>query len=387
MKRKNGIMKAKDFKFSGFTLIELLVVIAIIGLLSTLAITALGTTRLKSRDARRASDLKQIQTALELFASNNNGAYPVTTSISLGDTTHACLGTNGFGPAGGCTGQFISLPKDPANGFYSYSSNDGSSYAVQANLEGNLNGLSGPVSVTSNSGLTKATAVTITPLIPDDAKTVAHVWWNGTALVDSKGNSWAMQGAVPQVPSSSSAGFFKQPRAGAGPFTSTTYYSLGSSGNNPLNITGDFSVCAVFNLAGYGSSYHALIGDGQYTAASTDAGWFLYLGPGGHPALDFWGQTGNNHLASAPIVTLGVVTLVCGGRAGFSTYLAQMTSSTSYNGGTILSGYTPATTPAVIGAGYGSATNGTFYEMWVSTTTPSLALFTSIQQAVFNPNN
>ena len=27
-------------------------------------------------------------------------------------------------------------------------------------------------------------------LITEDANTVAHVYWNGTALVDTKGNSW-----------------------------------------------------------------------------------------------------------------------------------------------------------------------------------------------------
>ena len=54
-------------KQRGFTLIELLVVIAIIGLLSTLAVVALNNARMKSRDAKRVSDVKQIQTALELY--------------------------------------------------------------------------------------------------------------------------------------------------------------------------------------------------------------------------------------------------------------------------------------------------------------------------------
>ena len=63
----------------GFTLIELLVVVAIIGLLSTLSIVALNSARAKSRDARRVSDVKQIQTALELYY-NDNGQYPASTS-------------------------------------------------------------------------------------------------------------------------------------------------------------------------------------------------------------------------------------------------------------------------------------------------------------------
>jgi prepilin-type N-terminal cleavage/methylation domain-containing protein len=63
----------------GFTLIELLVVIAIIGLLSTLSIVALNQARARSRDARRLADVKQIQTALEMYF-NDNGAYPTSTT-------------------------------------------------------------------------------------------------------------------------------------------------------------------------------------------------------------------------------------------------------------------------------------------------------------------
>jgi len=58
-----------------FTLIELLVVIAIIGILATVSIISLTNARAKSRDAKRAGDIKQIQTALELFFNDNN-RYP-----------------------------------------------------------------------------------------------------------------------------------------------------------------------------------------------------------------------------------------------------------------------------------------------------------------------
>lgn len=64
-------------KKSGFTLIELLVVIAIIGLLSTMSIIALNSARARSRDARRLADVKQMQTALEMWF-NDNGTYPAT---------------------------------------------------------------------------------------------------------------------------------------------------------------------------------------------------------------------------------------------------------------------------------------------------------------------
>lgn len=60
---------------SGFTLIELLVVIAIIGILASVVLASLSQARNKAKDAKRISDMKQIQTALELYY-NDNGRYP-----------------------------------------------------------------------------------------------------------------------------------------------------------------------------------------------------------------------------------------------------------------------------------------------------------------------
>jgi len=61
----------------GFTLIELLVVIAIIGILSSVVLASLNSARQKSRDAKRISDIKQLQLALELYF-DANGTYPPT---------------------------------------------------------------------------------------------------------------------------------------------------------------------------------------------------------------------------------------------------------------------------------------------------------------------
>lgn len=59
-----------------FTLIEILVVIAIIAILMTIAIVALGDLQKKGRDAKRLSDLKVIQSALEQYHADNN-FYPL----------------------------------------------------------------------------------------------------------------------------------------------------------------------------------------------------------------------------------------------------------------------------------------------------------------------
>src|SRR5579864_21753 len=65
----------KKFYKRGFTLIELLVVIAMIGILASIVLASLNSARQKGRDARRISDVKEIQLALELYY-DANGSYP-----------------------------------------------------------------------------------------------------------------------------------------------------------------------------------------------------------------------------------------------------------------------------------------------------------------------
>ncbi len=132
-------MKHFSQKQSGFTLIELLVVIAIIGLLASIILASLNTARAKGRDARRLADLHSIETALALYASDNNGKYPV----SVGSTWSANCSQYGSYPTSGPTGyipnlapQYIPiLPLDPnpisTYGCYLYVSN-GIDYAVMA---------------------------------------------------------------------------------------------------------------------------------------------------------------------------------------------------------------------------------------------------------------
>jgi len=65
----------KNKTTGGFTLIELLVVIAIIGILSSVVFTSLNNARNKARIARAQADLKQFQTAVEMYYNDYN-SYP-----------------------------------------------------------------------------------------------------------------------------------------------------------------------------------------------------------------------------------------------------------------------------------------------------------------------
>lgn len=94
---------------AGFTLIELLVVIAIIGVLASIVLASLNSARRKSRDARRITDVKQIQLALELYFDGQGNQYP------LGSTT--CNLTVAYGLEGLQTSGYIpQVPKDPLSG-------------------------------------------------------------------------------------------------------------------------------------------------------------------------------------------------------------------------------------------------------------------------------
>ncbi len=132
----------------GFTLVELLVVIAIIGLLSTLAVVALGSARAKARDARRISDIKQIQTALELYFADQ-GTYPQEASaIVLGGASAEVLSFGGgFSAAAGASGEeyMSSIPaqiKTPASiADYTYQSAAVDDYTIGFEIETVTGGL------------------------------------------------------------------------------------------------------------------------------------------------------------------------------------------------------------------------------------------------------
>lgn len=96
----------------GFTLIELLIVIAMIGVLSTILMVNFVGIRERARDARRKNEIRQIQTALELYRSDV-GSYPAT-----GVVDNNC--GNAFTSLDGSATYMTKLPCDPLGGSYQY---------------------------------------------------------------------------------------------------------------------------------------------------------------------------------------------------------------------------------------------------------------------------
>lgn len=119
----------KKIDKKGFTLIELLVVVAIIGVLSALLMSNFIGVRQRARDAQRKSDLRQIQSALELYRADI-GAYPASTSFSTCGTSAPLKS-----PDNSST-YMQTIPCDPLTGSpYTYSTSNGTSYNLIACLE------------------------------------------------------------------------------------------------------------------------------------------------------------------------------------------------------------------------------------------------------------
>lgn len=105
----------------GFTLIELMVVVVIIAILTSIVVSSFSQAKARSRDAKRISDLAQIQLALELafdkcniyptFGTVNNRRVLITSSV----VNNGCI--NPETRANYLMSDFISsMPTDPSTG-------------------------------------------------------------------------------------------------------------------------------------------------------------------------------------------------------------------------------------------------------------------------------
>lgn len=105
----------------GFTLIELLIVIVIMGILVVIVVGLVGrSAQMKARDAQRKADIREIQTALEQYFTDNS-VYPA----ALADLT------------GGTPPYLNAVPADPSPPrAYTYTpGNPATTYTLSADLE------------------------------------------------------------------------------------------------------------------------------------------------------------------------------------------------------------------------------------------------------------
>lgn len=121
---RSKIEKEVTVHSRGFTLIELLVVIAIMGILSSVVLASINSARASARDALRLSDLRQLQSVLELFYQDNTNQYPCVSSGSRVDTMNtSCRNLLPYYPNG--------LPTDPIR-----TGSDGYRYYPNSNVAG-----------------------------------------------------------------------------------------------------------------------------------------------------------------------------------------------------------------------------------------------------------
>ncbi len=125
-------------KQKGFTLIELLVVISIIGLLSSVLFVSLNNARVKARDAKRKSEIKQIVTGLVMYYNAHN-SYPANTYNGACGT--ALNGTDLISQGLINDGIIKKIPLPPSNSgqcgdyYYSGTWNNAQSLAIMTKLE------------------------------------------------------------------------------------------------------------------------------------------------------------------------------------------------------------------------------------------------------------
>ncbi|MEA2113265.1 MAG: prepilin-type N-terminal cleavage/methylation domain-containing protein [Patescibacteria group bacterium] len=134
MQTFNRFKKEKNFtrhsskRAGGFTLIELLVVVTIIGLLSTMVLTSLNTARIKARDVRRLSDIRQVALGLEMYYDDNvDTGYPGTSGSNQWGVMKTTIEDSGY---------ITSIPSDPGVNDYEYwVAPDNRGYVLNATIE------------------------------------------------------------------------------------------------------------------------------------------------------------------------------------------------------------------------------------------------------------
>jgi hypothetical protein len=227
-------------------------------------------------------------------------------------------------------------------------------------------------------------AWTSTPALDEDTGTVSHVYWNGTTLVDTKGNTWTTNGTPTQSlsPVIFRNGFSATAQYGASNFwwSNGRNYILGT-GSDVLDFAGDFTLVVIYsNYPPSDYSSHIFSNSGAGDAS-------------GYRLTSSYDSTKKTDLIVANTPTKSILmpgeilglNIICAGVSG--TTLMGRTNLGAWTTATGASSRVPGTdTPAIIGslgANY-PFTSGILYEFLAASTTPSDAACLAINKKFWN---
>jgi prepilin-type N-terminal cleavage/methylation domain-containing protein len=363
---------------SAFTLIELLVVIAIIAILAVVVVLTLNPAELlrQSRDANRLSDMATLNSAINLYNTDQGGAsgyslgtattsylsiYDLAATSTSGDqcqglgmpsssagyhcaasSTQRSINTQGWIPinfsnisSGSPLG---SLPIDPINQtssnlYYTYETN-GSQYEVTAFPESQKyaktafnEGGNDPTLLQSGSGIA---------MLPDLGRGLVGYWpmdegqgstsgVSQTADISGTGNSGTWYGTA-----SGTNGYYSQGKIGswAGTFNGVNdYVTITSQTNIPFGTT-PRTITAWINPTSYPASNDEFFLSYGSGSAATGTGIGFGIAPGGYLNVD----TQNSRYTSSFIVPLNTwhfVVMTYPGSGNITLYLDGQSQSGS----------------------------------------------------------
>lgn len=140
IKIEHVFMKKINFK-RGFTLIELLVVVAIIGILASVVLASLNSSRKKTKDARAKKEMVSMITSAELYYSscynryNNNAGFAVAVTMApLPTATTGCANSSIFSDTQSNTRNLLLALQGDATAISGYVTAPGDAWSVAATL-------------------------------------------------------------------------------------------------------------------------------------------------------------------------------------------------------------------------------------------------------------
>ncbi|MGE5617505.1 MAG: hypothetical protein ACM3UX_01060, partial [Candidatus Woesearchaeota archaeon] len=185
----------------------------------------------------------------------------------------------------------------------------------------------------------------------DDAGTVSHVTFNGSALVDPYG-AWSTVGSptfgvkTPFYPD----GFSNPPRTGVGYLTGGKFFQTAGGGASRGDLI-DKTVCVAFDVDYLDTIQSVLIGDGGWATA----GWYMQVQANQSvQAIEAKSGTAYNTSTGAQTVNVGP-NVACMGHAGGTLYVKLNLGATASTGAA--DAVTDPSLPMMLGV-YGPNTSG-----------------------------